>query len=304
MNVVDNVVCAAGASMPDLGDSHTLLCASDYSGQHKASAFEAYSFLIVGSASWSTWENLRLAIREQHLNTRRMSFKGLNDNAKRRVLPYFLDAADELDGLLAVVLVDKKVGSLFTRSRRFDFTGIPEYAGYGSQAFERLLRSVHLLSFFLGGLSRPGQDVFWFTDADDFAANEARIRTLTDLFGNVSSHYSSHPLGHFRCGTSSSCDNGKLQVEDLCAICDLAAGTATELLNRHREEGTVPNSRFIVPLPPRLSGKSAFLGGWLARRSSRLRRLILSLEAQAGSTSIRVKRLVLHGLGGVAPTTP
>ncbi len=296
MSLVDVVVRTLAASMPNLVSSHTLLCASDYSGQHKKAAFEAYSFLIVGSASWAAWERSRLAMRQHHLNRRQMSFKGLNDKAKRRMLPYFLDAADELDGLLAVILVDKQIGSLFSHSRHFDFTDKPEYAAYGSQAFERLLRAVHLLSFFLGGLSQPGQNVFWFTDADDFAANDVRIRTLTDIFANVSSHYISHPLGHFHCGTSSRCDNGKLQIEDLCAISDLAAGAAAELFNRHLEEGTVPKSRFIVPTPSSLSGKSAFVCSWLARQSSRLSRLILALEAEAGSTSIRIKRITLHSL--------
>lgn len=263
MNVIDEVVRAAADSMPDLSGSHSLLCASDYSGQHKQSAFEAYSFVIAGSASWNTWEKSRLAIREQRLRARQMSFKGLNDKTKRRDLSSFLNAADQLEGLLAVILVDKKIGSLFGWSRQFDFTTLPEYSAYGGQIFERLMRAVHLLSFFVAGLSRSGQDVFWFTDADDFAANEQRIRMLTNIFANVSSHYLSYQLGHFRCGTSSMCDNGTLQIEDLCAIADLAAGAATELFNRHSEEGTSPSSRVIVPAPLKLSEKSAYLR-WLA----------------------------------------
>lgn len=228
-----------------------------------------------------------------------MSFKKLNDKTRLRALPSFLNAADQLDGLIAVILVDKQIGSLFGRSRQLDFTTVPEYAAYGAQTFERLMRAVHLLSFFIAGLSRSGQDVFWITDADDFAANEARISTLTKIFANISSHYLAHELGHFRCGTSSICDNGTLQIEDLCAIADLAAGAATELANRHSDEGTIPSSRLIVPAPSSLSGKSAFVGSWLARRSSRLSRLILALEAEPDSTSIRVKRIMLHDLATV-----
>ncbi|HEV8329293.1 MAG TPA: hypothetical protein VGQ08_17595 [Nitrospiraceae bacterium] len=299
MNVIDEVVRDVASSMPDLNGSHSLLCASDYSGQHKQSTFEAYSFVIAGSASWSTWEKSRLAIREQRLRTRQMSFKKLNDKTRLRALPSFLNAADQLDGLIAVILVDKQIGSLFGRSRQFDFTAVPEYAAYGAQTFERLLRAAHLLSFFIAGLSRSGQDVFWFTDADDFAANEARIRMLTNIFSNVSSHYLSHQLGHFRCGTSSICDNGTLQIEDLCAIADLAAGATTELLNRHCDEGTIPNSRVIVPASSTLSEKSAYLSGWLSRRSTKLTRLILALEAESGSASIRVKRIMLHNLATV-----
>lgn len=300
MNTVDGVVRAAAHSMPDLSCSPLLLCASDYSGQHKESAFEAYSFLVAGSLSWPRWEALRTHLRGERLKSRRMSFKALNDTAKRRVLPAFLRAADQLEGLLAVVVVDKKIGSLFSRSTRFDFSKLPEYSTYGAQVFERLLRVVHLLSYFISGLSHPRQDVYWFTDADDFAANDDRVRALTQIFGNVSSHYIQHQLGHFRCGPASLCDNGEMQIEDLCAVADLAAGAATELFNRHRDAGTMPSSAVIVPAPLALSAKSAFLGGWLSESTSGLRRLILILEADAGSTSIRVKRVNLHNLLAVA----
>jgi hypothetical protein len=297
MGGLDRAISAASSPMPDLGSSRTLICASDYSGQHKESAFEAYSFLVAGSSSWHRWEADRVAARKRGLKSRRLSFKALNDRAKRRVLAQFLNAADQLGGLLAVILVEKRVGSLFSLSPRFDFSNCPEYRAYGSDVFERLMRSVHFLSVLINGLSQPGQDVFWFSDADAFAANETRIKDVTRLFANVASHYLSHDLGHFRFGTSSICDDGSLAIEDLCAVADLAAGASMELVNRYSNIGVVPNSQLIVPAPPALSSKSAFLGAWLAQNTS-LIRVVLLVQHVEGSASVLVKRLTLHKLSG------
>lgn len=298
MNVIDGVIASASSSIPDLQSSSSLICASDYSGQHKGSHFEAYTYLISGSASWGDWEERRLQIRAAEVQLRRMSFKALSDGVKQKALPGFLRAADQLDGLLAVFLVDKKIGSLFGKGQRFDFTDLAQYEVYGSHVFERLMRVVHFMSLLISGLSSPKQNVYWFTDADDIAANHDRVRMLVDIFARVSGHYLSHDLGHFRCGTSKDCDNGSLQVEDLCAIADLAAGAMTELVNRHEDAGTVPSSKLVVTAPSTLSAKAASLGNWLSFGSG-LKRIVLLLEKEGESTIIRVKRLQLHRLGPV-----
>ena len=96
----------------------------------------------------------------------------------------------------------------------------PDLAAYShlrASVFERMLRVVHLVSFFTAGLSRAGQDVLWFTDVDDIAANNERIVELTNVWANVFSHYLQHDLRHVRCGTTQ-CDNGTLQLEDLASI--------------------------------------------------------------------------------------
>jgi hypothetical protein len=222
-----------------------------------------------------------------------MSFKALNDRVKQKALPGFLHAANLLEGVLVVVLVHKRVGSLFSRTRKFDFASVPEFKEYGSQAFERMLRAIHFLSLFVNGLSRPGQDLFWFTDADDFVATETRTKILTRLFAEICSHYLSHDLRHFRCGSSAVTDNGTLQVEDMCAICDLAAGATAQLFNHYLEANTSPNSAVIVPPPSTLSAKSSILSSWLAHPTT-LRRLILRLDAESDGKEITVAQVTLH----------
>jgi hypothetical protein len=96
---------------------------------------------------------------------------------------------------------------------------------------ERLLRVLHLSAFLLSGLSVPGQDVLWIIDEDDIAANVTKLTDLTELFARALSSYSSHTLGHIRCGTTATADDGGLALEDLTAIADLTTGALGELCN-------------------------------------------------------------------------
>jgi hypothetical protein len=87
--------------------------------------------------------------------------------------------------------------------------------------------AVHVLGVLLAGLAAPGQNVMWFTDEDSIAANDDRVRELTQLFAWISSQYLTFNLGHCRCGTSK-CDDGSRQIEDFLAIPDMIAGALAE----------------------------------------------------------------------------
>src|SRR5438874_2384800 len=72
--------------LPDLHAAPTILAASDYSGQHKRSAFGAYCFLFVTPEGWFAWENRRQQLRRHHrIERRRLSFKKLGDERKQRM---------------------------------------------------------------------------------------------------------------------------------------------------------------------------------------------------------------------------
>jgi hypothetical protein len=277
--------------------SDTLIVTSDYSGHHKGATHEVYSLLITGSAGWNRWERERIRIRDStELGMRRMSFKGLNDSRKRAALVPFLDAANLLPGVCVSVLAPKSTVSLFQSKGSVDMTK-PEFAPYSRfkpAVFERMLRVVHLVSFFVAGLSRSGQDVLWFTDADDIAANDARVADLTNCWATVLSNYLQHNLRHVRCGTTR-CDNGTLQVEDLASIPDLAAGSLGEMLTLCKHEGVLPTEGLLVPLPGTASRKCRLIGSWLADRCSQLDRMVFVFD-EAPTGGLAVKQLDLHAL--------
>lgn len=283
--------------IPDLRSAETLIVASDYSGQHKASGFDTYTFLFANLAVWPEWERARREVRRIHVaEGRRISFKKLGDVVKRRMLPDFLRAANVLPGLCVSVVIDKTLQSMFSETGKLDRSG-PEYtafARYTSDGLEKLLRIVHLTSFFLAGLTRPAQNVIWFTDQDDIAPNTQGVAILTEIWSRVLSHYLQHSLGHVRCGTTES-DNGSLEIEDLAAISDLVAGAVTEAVNRYVAEETMPSSRVLIPSPKSISDKSLDILGWASENHWPLRRLVYCLQLVPDTTIINIKRLKLHG---------
>jgi hypothetical protein len=92
-----------------LGRASKLVIASDYSGSHAGSAYDAYSALVLDYDRCDDWVERRYAARQHHLpDMRRMSFKSLGDSQKRRALMPFLEAASSAYGVTLTLLVDKR----------------------------------------------------------------------------------------------------------------------------------------------------------------------------------------------------
>ncbi len=216
--------------LPDLRSASTLLLGSDYSGESSNSPYLVFSFLLTSLESWARWEPQRIRVREAHLSDlRRMSFKNLSDGQRRRALRPLLEAANDLEGLSFSIAVNKQCDSVFAASPPLDLNN-PEFAAYRKwkpAVLDKAFFILHVLGVLLGGLAARGQNVLWFTDEDNIAANEDRVRELTALFGWIGSQYLEFDLGHLRCGTSK-CDNGTRQIEDYLAIPDLIAGALAE----------------------------------------------------------------------------
>jgi hypothetical protein len=95
---------------PDLRSASTLVIASDYSGCHKGSKYESASFLLASLDGCSNWELKRRALREQLLpQGRRMSFKNLNDRYRRDALASFLDAANDIPGVVVSFCMSRRL---------------------------------------------------------------------------------------------------------------------------------------------------------------------------------------------------
>ena len=281
--------------LTDLHGSPTLIVVSDYSGQQPGSLFEVYSLLMTGIQSLAEWEHMRLGLRTRfQIGLERISFKGLNDNRKRSMLPYFLNLAGHIPGIVITIAVQRSIRSLFYERGLPDLKSpeLSQYAHFDAYTFERLLRIVHFVSFYVAEFSRPNQDVLWFTDQDAIAPNDGRISELTQVWAKFLGHYSQHNLGHIRFGTTKN-DNGSLQIEDLASIPDLVAGALGELLNKYGMEGVLPVERLVLPTPHNLSRKSVDICSWLAKGCTNLNRLCYLIEKMTDSDSLLVKDLRL-----------
>ena len=178
--------------LPNLRGADTLLLGSDYSGEAPSATHVVYSFLLTSLESWASWEPIRLRIRKQFFSdSRRMSFKRLSDGQRRRALPHLLKAANSLEGLSLSIAFNKRSESVFEARPPLDLSN-PQFAAFRkwkTEVLEKAFFICHVLGVLLAGLAVPYQNVLWFTDEDSIAANDDRVRELTQLFAWISSLY-------------------------------------------------------------------------------------------------------------------
>jgi hypothetical protein len=169
-----------------------------------------------------------------------MSFKRLNDIHREEALVPFLDAANRIPGVLLLVAFRKVVsGLLDEKSDRFLFSAL---AHWKPAVREELFRILCLVSLLIAGLSRPGQDALWLSDEDAILANSARMQQMAPALLRIASGVVPHGMGHLKFATAAQ-DKGDLNVEDLVAVPDLAAGA---LLNFLQEDRALTND--VLPL--------------------------------------------------------
>jgi hypothetical protein len=262
-------------SFPDLSNSNTLLVGSDYSGRYAKTPYLVYSFLLTSIDAWFAWEPKRLEIRRRvFTDSRRMSFKRLNDSQRQGALLLLLEAANDLEGLSFSIAINNKCASPFAGEYPLDLLN-PDFKEFKKWKKTMLIKAfviIHFIGFLLAGLSGKGQNVLWFTDEDAIAANEQRLRELTRLFSWVSSQYLTFNLGHLRCGTSR-CDNGSNQIEDFLAIPDLIAGAINEQLNLKNNDPDELSDVFWIHRPD-YSEKSKKITWWFSDSRQSLKRLL------------------------------
>lgn len=274
--------------LPDLRAADTLLLGSDYSGEASSAPYVVYSFLLTSLESWANWEPERLRIRKQFLSdSRRMSFKRLTEGQRRRALPHLLKAANSLDGLSLSIAFNKRSESVFEAGPPLDLSN-PQFASFRKWKTDVLKEAFficHVLGVLLAGLAVPGQDVMWFTDEDSIAANDDRVRELTQLFAWISSLYLTFTLGHCGCGTSR-CDNGSRQIEDLLAIPDMVAGAIAEQLALKVTDPTELADVFWMHRGD-FSDKTKSITWWFSDSGRPLKRLVFVVDpAKDGNGNI------------------
>jgi hypothetical protein len=277
------------AIFPDFSNESTIFAASDYSGQHRNAAYEAYSFVLTTPKRWQSWERHRLKMRSQFLLMRRISFKSLEDKRRREVLPVFMAAAALLEGITLTVLVNKTLGSLFSSTGKLDLNHpeLARFSNWKASVIERTLRVTHLMALFIAGFSSEGQDLIWITDEDDIVANEDKLREVTTIFSEVSSNLIEHNLRHFRLGTTAS-DNGTMQLEDLAAIADLSAGALVDVLTDLESDGKITSPHLFLPIGHRVSRKSRAVMAWFTSYGMPMRHIVIALDPGAkGQISLR-----------------
>lgn len=257
-----------------------LLVGSDYSGDHTASEYRVYSFVLVDADASPAWPAARAHVRSNFLaDGRRMSFKRLGDRQRLAALRPFLDAADLLFGVSVAFVVRKRLHRISTTGKTLDvwrdLHGVQ--ARWNSESFEAMVRVVHLFTILLGRWSKPGMHVSWVTDQDLIAANEARLDDLLALAGRIVGLYVNHGLGELAVNTTG-IDDSTRGFEDFVAIADLVAGSLSETVAEWSKQPGWHGETGLLLLPEALSEKTNVITRWFWGRSSNLVRVAVLVD--------------------------
>ena len=254
---------------------------SDYSGDQKASAYEATGILYADLYGSAEWEIRRRDVRRHFLaDGRRLSFKKLGDRNRQAALVPFLQAANEIEGLCLVVAVRKTVERLCVDTKlakqiadRLAFSKI-----WKTHEFERMTRITHLIGLLIGGLAKEGQNISWISDEDSLFANESVTQDMKQMLVRFSSHYAKRNLGKLSLGTVA-IDEGDRFEEDGAAVPDLVAGATCEILTRLSDaSGGRLRPGIAIPYYGEFTAKTEVLRSWLAYSQSRLRKVCVVFE--------------------------
>lgn len=270
--------------------------ASDYGGAHKSSKYEVISVLYVDAEDSREWEERRRQVRKQYMGDgRRMSFKRLSERQRRKAIVPFLWAAEALSGVCVSLVIRKSLRPIHGDKAVFDQfrKALPLQGKWRDRQLERMMRITHLVSFLTGGLSRPGQHIYWISDQDDVFADKRKSTDSAQVVSRFTSHYVKHPLGELGVGTTA-IDEGDRFEEDLAAIPDLVAGATSELATQLADVcgGCIPLG-VAIPFDRMLVWKVELLFDWLYDDRGSFKRVIVLFEKQRDG-SLSVCRLDMH----------
>lgn len=302
--VISEAICDSpalnGSSIRSLRSSSPLLMLSDYGGAHKGARYEVYSYLVTTVVGFSVFDARRRQLREAGLGRRRMSYKALNDTVRLRSLPGYLEATDQLAGVLISFAVDKRAAHRLTEDHHAE-TAFGTLGPWTARPFGKLSRVAHLAVIVIEGVRADGQSLIWITDEDEIAPNPTKHAEATRFIGHLLNHYCTGNMGHFRFGTTAS-DSGNLLIEDLAAVADLAAGGLQEILSR---VGLPTNSRLPDRLVCAAEGvppiKVRYIGQWLSDSAGALKKVNVVVDEGAGvrTGECRVSRIKVESLPGI-----
>lgn len=261
----------------------TLTIASDYSGTHSRSQYRVNAFVCIDTESSMEWEFRRREVRKQYMaDGRRISYKGLADRQQAAALAGFLEAANTIHGFCLVTIIRKSIRHLCVLREPSDYQMLREAkslsARWKDRELEDALRVAHFVACLVGGLSNPGQNVYWISDQDELFGNPSRAKDMTSLLSMYSSYYIKHGLGEIGVGTTT-LDEGDRWEEDMCSVADLIAGAIAETTNRLAEVcgGRLP-SNLAVEYPGEFVSKAESIANWFWTSRQPLRRVAVLFE--------------------------
>ncbi len=283
----------------NIRDFQACCITSDYSGSHKESKYNTYSFLLGDIPKFSLWDQKRSKFRKEKFHDiEKVSFKNFNKKWYSKLLPEFLSIANNYEGILFNFIIEKKIKNIV----KYDISPnkFPEFVyavnnSWNNKSFERLSIIATLGSILVRGLSASDHDVFWITDQDEIAPNSEKHDHAGHLITHYLGRYFPEKKGKLIFLTTES-KIDEYMFDDLVSIPDVAAGALCEYFNYMKKINATIGMKLSLPIFDKLSNKTRSILFWVSKNSKSLKKLFFVIKQNQNEQDIDIHllKIVLH----------
>ncbi len=268
-------------AFPNFLNSTEVVIFSDYAGERPEDEYYAYSFYLIDSATSIDATSQIMALRNkepQWVNNSFIEYKNVSkDKVRKRILPYFLNIFDNLDGLVITFLIDKKSPNYFLKVSDHQAELIKQL-GLGSWKTEILRKSANILSLLALLVKRflNEETVFtWYSDRDDiFGAEQSKKSHTLDMLSKFLEIYEVN-IKENRVRFIS--DKETILNSDFLSVADLSAAAVLEYYQVGYQNGEMKDTTKTII-------------AWLSSNKTRLKKLMIVGEENGNNKQITALR--------------
>jgi hypothetical protein len=211
---------------------------------------------------------------------REMAYKKLADKCRQQALVPFLEAADDIHGLIITLLVSKRVQSVLELGGVAHLQQIvPALANWKTGTVEKLYRIQTWFAFLHTGLCDPAQRTCWLTDDDEIVGDTKRLATATNMLLSLSRCLFAHEIWLGSADTVNSMDARIAGVaKDIAAIPDLVGGALADAWSATAGNGFECDLSNLVAMSQEIPEKAKNIIEWFLRDDKPLRRLFAAID--------------------------
>ena len=252
--------------LPNFENTDTVAIFSDYGGESKDSKYYTYSFVFVDYGELGFFSEKMSFIRKKYGmdNPRKeISFKDAHYGQMFRCIDEYLSFTNNtINGLVFTLAVDKEIASITGAIGKKELKQITEkLEGYSHgkwkpAMFEKSMRIIYTLTYFIKLLIPSGKKIFWMTDQDAIMANENKTEDTSKWLSNAINLCKNAPV-YDVIGFSPKPyeEEDGYFFTDVLSLADLSAGSIEQLLTRKKG-----GSEILAPLAEKVIHWSSIQG--------------------------------------------
>ena len=236
-HIIDELLVNCKEKLPDFSNSDTVICFSDYSGDNDL--HKIYSFLFVDlQQAIKTHKAIDiLRLNEPEWKSKSwIEYKKLNkDRVRRRLLPEFLELANELHGILFTFSIHERADDIIVKNGSMELSSILKNAGHPwwkPHIARKLTEVIFLKCYCAKKLISESNNYIWLSDRD--AINDEGKNRIIYTSNLLERGFEIFDIKRKSAtiATNRIYNDPTNFYGDMLSICDLVSGAVTEVLDK------------------------------------------------------------------------